>query len=204
MNFLRNLCLVAGSLLIQTSTPADEIFPTTTKVAYQDSKLVITASVILPVEPCATFELLTDYDSIPSYMPGVLETHHENIEDGVVKVWQTGEVKLLVFHFKVNSLLEVHEVRNKAITFKQLDGNLASYSGAWTLSDDIGGTKVLYRAELTFKHFMPIFLARVILDDEIKLRFSAIAGEAARRTSKGQLVCRDRQDNRDSRTSPNK
>lgn len=188
---MQGFWVVAGWLLINASASANDLAPATTNITYQDSNIVVTASVILPVERCAAFQLLTDYDSIPTYMPGVLETHHERLNDGVVRVSQTGEVTLLFFHFKVKSLLEVHEVHNQSIAFKQLEGNLEVFGGTWTLTDDSRGTRVLYFAEMKFQHFMPILLAKMILNDELKLRFSAIAREAARRKSKGQLACNE-------------
>ncbi len=191
MKTLQSICVISGWLLMGTTASADDLAPAATTIEYLDSKVVVTTSLILPVKRCEAFQLLTDYDSIPSYVPGVLDTHHETLNGDTVRVWQTGEVTLLFIHVKVKSLLEVHEVPNQSITFKQLEGNLGSYSGTWNLTDDGRGTKVLYYAELTFRHFMPILLAKIILRDELNLRFSAIAREAGRRKSKGQFTCDD-------------
>jgi hypothetical protein len=189
MRVLRNLLLLAALIQLNSGVPAAEMEPAETSIEYQDAKLTVTASVILPVQRCAAFKLLTDYDSIPSYVPGVLATRHEYLDESVARVWQTGQVKLLIFHFDVKSLLEVHEIPNEKITFRQLEGSLGSYAGSWNLYDESGATRVSYRAELSFRHFMPVLLAKLVLNDEIRSRFSAIAREAASRNDNGQLRC---------------
>jgi hypothetical protein len=184
-----SLFLVVTLMQFHSGVFAEQDVPAETSIEFHDAKILISASVILPVPKCAAFKLLTDYDSIPSYMPGVLATSHTYLDKGLAKVRQTGQVTLLVFHFDVTSLLEVREMPNESITFRQLEGNLGSYSGSWTLSEKNAVTRVSYRAELTFRHFMPVFLAKLLLHDEIKSRFAAIAREAARRNGSGQTHC---------------
>ena len=168
---------------------ADEIPAIAAKVEHQDALIKVTASMTLPVQPCEAFRLLTDYDTLPQYVPGVLETHHEYVASGVAKVWQTGDVRVWFFHIKMKSLLEIHEMPDREISFKQIEGDLKSYSGTWNLLEDAQGTAVLYKAELAFKKFTPVFMARMILEDEIKKRFAAIAKEATARKAKGLLDC---------------
>jgi hypothetical protein len=106
-----------------------------------------------------------------------------------VKVWQVGEVEIWLLHFKIKSVLEIQEIPNQKISFKQLEGSLASYNGEWALQETPQGTHVHYMAELTFRHFMPVFLARIVLEDEIKKRFAAFAKEAEERKNKNLLDC---------------
>jgi ribosome-associated toxin RatA of RatAB toxin-antitoxin module len=188
MKILRRRCFIYAVLLCWPAQ-ASEMPGVTANVEHQDSKIKVTASVILPVQPCGAFRLMTDYDSLPKYIPGILETRHEYIKDDMVKVWQTGDVKIWFFRFKMKSLLEMHEVPDQKISFRQLEGDLDSYSGEWELQEDTQGTRVLYMAELTFRHFMPIFLARMVLEDEIKKRFAAIAREADARKNMGLMDC---------------
>ena len=188
MKTFLNLCLIFV-LLLCCSAEANDLSAVTEKVEYQDSKMKIAASVLLPVPACGAFRLMTDYDSLPEYIPGMLETHHEYIKQGLVKVWQVGEVEIWFLHFKIKSLLEIQEIPNQKISFKQLEGSLSTYNGEWTLQETPQGTHVRYSAELTFRHFMPVFLARMVLEDEIKKRFAAIAKEAEERKNKNLLDC---------------
>lgn len=191
MNILRSFRFIFAviAMILCWSAQADEIPSVSAKVTQLDSKIMVTASVILPVQPCGAFRLITDYDNLPNYIPGILETRHEYVQVGMVNVWQTGDIKIGFFHFKMKSLLEMHETPNQKISFKQLDGDLNSYSGEWNLQQDMQGTKLLYTAELTFRHFMPLFLAKLILEDEIKSRFTAIANETFARKKNGLMDC---------------
>jgi ribosome-associated toxin RatA of RatAB toxin-antitoxin module len=158
-------------------------------VARQDSHFQVSASIVMPVTPCVAYALLTDYASLPDYIPGVLEIHAERISQSTIKVHQVGEVEVLFFHIKMETSLEMEEIPNQRIIFKQTEGDLESYSGDWNLLETSEGTLLVFKASLVFKHFMPFFLARPVFEKEIGKRFEAIAKEALSRKSKSLSAC---------------
>jgi hypothetical protein len=183
-------CFLICAVILCWSEDAVESSGVNANVEYQNSRMIVTASVQLPVPPCGAFRLMTDYDSLPKYIPGMMSSHHEYIRNNLVKVWQEGEVELWFFRYRINSLLEIQETPIRKISFKQLDGKLASYSGEFDLLDVPMGTQVQYRAELTLRHYIPVFLAKIIIEDEIRKRFSAIAKEAVARKRVSSLDCK--------------
>jgi len=183
------LCLIALLSLCCLTAYAQEPPKTAVSVTRQDSLFQVNASITLPVKPCVAYSLLTDYASLPGYIPGMLEIHAERISNNLVKVRQVGEAEVLFFHVKMVSLLEMTEIPNRQIIFKQTEGDLESYSGEWNLLETSDGTKLTYDASLAFKGFVPYFLARTVLEREVEKRFEAIAKEVQSRKNKNLPDC---------------
>lgn len=186
---MRLSLLFIFSALICAPAWADENSRVTANVERKGADFSVTASVLLPVQPCQAYLLLTDYDSLPGYIPGILETRHERLANHIVKVWQRGEVTILFFSINLETLLEMEEIPNQRIRFKQLEGDLAAHSGEWALQEEGAGTRVLYKSTLTFNYYLPGFLGKPILEKELRNRFEAVATEAERRKNLGLLNC---------------
>ena len=184
-----HLYLIALLSLCCLTVHAQEQPKATVSVKRQDSHFQVSASIMLPVKQCIAYGLLTDYASLPDYIPGMLEIHAERISNNLVKVRQVGEAEVLFFHVKMAALLEMTEIPNQRIIFKQTEGDLASYSGESNLLETSDGTKLTYDASLSFKGFVPYFLASAVLEDEVEKRFEAIAKEARSRKNKNLPDC---------------
>ena len=153
------------------------------------SSLKVTSSVLLPLKPCEAYAMLTDYDHLTSFIPGLLESHAQRISANTVRVRQVGEVQVFLFQVKMESLLEMEEIPNQRILFRQLEGDMVAYRGEWRFSEVADGTLVGYDATLKFKPYVPLWLARSILNADIRKKFAAIAGEATARKHKGWFNC---------------
>lgn len=149
------------------------------------------SSIILPLPPCNAYHLLTDYKSLPGYIPGMLQVRYKRISPTRVDIWQEGEVEVLFFRVRLVSLLEMEETPDQRIVFRQTGGDLESYSGEWNLSKTPEGTEVSYNATITLKQqqFIPAFLAKAVLEKEVRVRFEALARESLKRKSKAVPEC---------------
>ena len=149
------------------------------------------ASIVLPTTPCNAYRLLTDYSSLPSYIPGMLHVRDKRISPTRVDIWQEGEVEVLFFRVKLVSSLEMEEMPDRRIVFRQTGGDLESYSGEWNLLETRQGTRVSYNAAITLKpeHLIPAFLAKSVLENEVGKRFEALAIESSKRGNKVVPEC---------------
>lgn len=158
----------------------------------QENRLFkVYASIVLPVPPCNAYQLLTDYKSLPGYVPGMLQIRDKRISPTRVNVWQEGEVEVLFFRVRIVSFLELEETPGQRIVFRQTGGDLESYSGEWSLLKTREGTTVNYNAAITLKpeQFIPAVLAKSVLENEVRKRFEALAKESARRKNKVVPEC---------------
>jgi len=178
------LCSQAGAQQKPDAQPGPVV-----SVERQDGTFKVDASVLLPVPPCQAYALLTDYNSLPDYIPGMLEVSFVRLSDTVVKVSQVAEAKILFFSIEVKTVLEMEEIPNQRILFKLLEGDLKAYSGEWSLQEVPEGTKLTFNASLIFDRYIPTFLGRSILEDETAKRFAAVAIEAAARKNRTYPNC---------------
>ena len=134
---------------------------------------------MLPMSPCKAYAMLTDYGRLPEFIPGLEESRAEPISRNEVRVLQVGEVPVLIFHVRMESLLDMEETPNRKVVFRQVRGDFASFGGEWDFSGLEGGALVSYKAEMSFKPYVPLVLAQSILDEDLKEKFEAISREAA-------------------------
>jgi len=177
------LCMWLASLV----AGAAEIPAVSVRVA--GSGVEVSSSVVLPVQPCAAYAMLTDYASLPEFIPGLLSIQYRRIAEHRVNVMQVGQVQVFIFHVRMQSLLEMQEVPDRRILFRQISGDFVAYDGEWDFSTDAAGTRVDYRATMSFKPYVPLLLARSILEHDVKEKFAAIGREATDRKKRGLLHC---------------
>jgi ribosome-associated toxin RatA of RatAB toxin-antitoxin module len=149
----------------------------------------VRSSIVLPIKPCEAYAMLSDYGGLPKFIPGLLSSHYRRIARHRVEVTQVGEVQVFIFHMRMESLLDMEEIPDRRIVFRQSKGDFISYSGEWNFSASGDGVQVGYRASMTFKPYVPLLLARSILEHDVKEKFAAIGREAAARKKRGLLHC---------------
>lgn len=186
-----HLRLMAFLLLSSLPLAAQETAKPVVSVVNVDAVFRVQATVTLPLARCNAYRLLTDYQSLPGYIPGMLQIRHKRISPTRVDVWQEGEVEVLFFHVTLVSSLEMEETPGQRIVFRQTEGDLESYRGVWSLSEAGKGTMVSYSAAITLKpgQLIPEFLARAVLEKEVEKRFEALAKEASRRGNQDSPEC---------------
>ena len=184
-------CLTILLLLSSLTAYAQVSLKPVVSVGQEDSLFKVYASIVLPLTPCNAYRLLTDYKSLPNYIPGMLQIRDKRISPTRVDVWQQGEVEVLFFRVKLVSSLEMEEIPDQRIIFKQTDGDLESYSGEWNILKTNEGTKVSYNAAVTLKpeQLIPAFVAKSVLEKEVEKRFEALAKEASKRGNKTVPEC---------------
>jgi ribosome-associated toxin RatA of RatAB toxin-antitoxin module len=184
-------CLTALLLLAGLPASAQEKAEPVVSVERVDSLFNVHASVVLPLTACNAYRLLTDYGSLPNFVPGLLQIRYKRISPTRVDVWQEGEVEVLLFRVTLVSSLEMEETPERRIVFRQTEGDLESYSGVWNLMKTGEGTSVSYDAAVALKptQMIPAFLAKSVLEKEVGKRFEALAKEASRRGNKVVPEC---------------
>jgi hypothetical protein len=102
--------------------------------------------------PIATaWEVLTDYDKIPSYVSSMRESRVEGRSGDTLRVHQVAVVTFLLFHRDATVTLAVKESRGNApsepdrIEFVDVLGqDFLRYTGSWSLRADSASTEVSY------------------------------------------------------------
>jgi len=86
------LCLVILLLLSSLPVAAQANVKPVVSVEREDSIFKVHASIVLPVTPCIAYRLLTDYKSLPGYIPGMLQIRDKRISPTRVDIWHESQL----------------------------------------------------------------------------------------------------------------
>jgi hypothetical protein len=107
------------------------------------------------------WQVLTDYDDLPHFVPSVRSSIAWKLEDGGLLVVQDFEGKALIFSRDMRVRLAVSEQPERGIVFHDTAlGDFEVYEGSWQLQPTGGATKVTYRLRARLRDAPPDFIAR--------------------------------------------
>ena len=135
----------------------------------------------VPQSPLVAFAVLTDYEQIPRFMPGVVSSSVWERSRDRALVEQEAVSRMMMFSKRIHLLLEVHE-SGENIHFRDVAGrSFSSYEGAWRLTRENGRTIVSYelRADPSFE--VPEFLLKRLLKRDARTMIERLRGEMAAR-----------------------
>lgn len=125
--------------------------------------------------------VLTDYEQIPRFMPGVRASRIVGRETGRVRVAQEAESRYLLFSKRVHLLLDITE---EAATIRFTDNSGRSfrrYAGSWTLTADGAATAVAYELAAEPAFAVPAFVLRKLVDRDSRAMIDGLRTEVATR-----------------------
>jgi hypothetical protein len=130
----------------------------------------VTASFTAPQAPAVARNVLTDYASIPTYMPQVRRSVVLERTERRAVIEQEAVARFLLFSKRIHLVLEVQE-EPAALRFRDIRGqSFVEYHGAWHIEPAAGGTLVRY--ELTAKPGFAVpdgLLQRLLRRDAVQM-----------------------------------
>ena len=157
--------------------------PPQVSVREQAGLYSVQAQFHVPQPLSAVLAVLTDYEQIPRFMPG-LETSivRERSADRVV-IEQEAVSRLMMFSKRIYLLLEVNE-GSHTLLFQDCSGrSFETYEGAWSLTERDGQTVVRYELRARPRFDVPGFLLRRLLARDAKMMVDGLRLEIAARQS---------------------
>ena len=148
-----------------------------------DGVYAVTARFQVPQPGATVLTVLTDYEGIPRFMPGVtLSVVRERSEDRVL-VEQEAVSRMMMFSKRVFLMLEVAAVEN-SIGFRDLGGrSFQCYEGNWHVADGGGYTTISYQLRAKPSFDVPQFLLKRLLKRDSKEMIERLRLEIASRPS---------------------
>jgi carbon monoxide dehydrogenase subunit G len=134
-------------------------------VAVREERGVYTVTARFEVDQPLTvvMTVLTDYEQIPRFMPGVRSSIIREREAGHVVVEQEAVSALMMFSKRVHLILDIDE-QPTALTFHDRCGrSFVRYQGAWRLAADDGRTAITYQLTAEPKFDVPGFVLKRLL-----------------------------------------
>jgi len=133
-------------------------------------------------EPAAAvWAVLTDYEQIPRFMPGVRTSRVLEREDGRVRVEQEAVSRFMMFSKRVHLVLDVAEGTD-VIRFRDRCGrSFTSYEGAWTIVDRGDRAEIEYGLTARPAFDVPGFVLRRLLDRDARAMIDGLRSEITAR-----------------------
>ena len=96
---------------------------------------------VLPIESSieSVWEVLTDYDNIEKFQPGIEESGlRPLLPDGAKQLEQTMVQRFLIFKKRLHLVLRIVEKPPHRIEFSIIEGDFKTYDGAWVIDPNNG------------------------------------------------------------------
>ncbi|HEV8644377.1 MAG TPA: SRPBCC family protein [Burkholderiales bacterium] len=141
----------------------------------------VEAAAEFEAEVTLAWEVLTDYNRLSEFIPGMHSSRIVSRNKRSVIVDQSGEARLLFLSFPIKVRLEVQEFPYERIVSRAIEGNFKELRGAYTL--EVRGRHLLlhYTGSLTPDFSIPPLIGTILVRNTMEKRFGAMVDEIMRR-----------------------
>jgi carbon monoxide dehydrogenase subunit G len=129
------------------------------------------------------WQVLTDYDHLPEFIPGLTSSVTRLRSGHRALVEQTGEARFLFFSFPIEVRLDVSESPGESISSRGVGGNLKRMSGRYDMERSGDNILVRYRGELEPDFALPRFIGSLAVRSMVEEQFTAMVAEIERRAA---------------------
>jgi ribosome-associated toxin RatA of RatAB toxin-antitoxin module len=150
--------LAAGASMPAANAPEPDV-----AVQEQSGTYMVSATFAVSQTPSAALAVLTDYEQIPRFMPGVRTSHLLERSGDRVVVEQEAIARFMMFSKTVHLVLEIEE-QDGALRFHDRCGRSFSvYDGAWITNQQNGYTAITYQLAAKPSFDIPEFLLKRLM-----------------------------------------
>lgn len=123
------------------------------------------------------WKVLTDYDRLAEFIPGVQESRVLSRQGSKVVIEQRGEARLLFFVFPMQVRLAIEEFPYDRIVSDAIGGNFKELHGIYYLRAHRGGLSLRYEATFTPNFGVPPWIGTLLMRSTVEKRFAAMVHE---------------------------
>ena len=150
----------------------------------------VEARVVMAVPRATAWQVLTDYERLPEFIPGLHKSQVLSRVANRVLLEQRGELRFLIFSVPMEVRMEVEERPLEAVLSKALSGTVRAMQGRYDLAAVAEGTEFRYRGTIVVDLGIPGFLGELIVRSNVESQFNAMVREILRRAHAAQPISR--------------
>lgn len=155
----------------------------TVEVVRQEKAFQIEAKLLVAVGQRVAWQVLTDYDKLASFVPGMRSSRIVSAPGEPLLLEQKGESGFLLLKVPIEVVSRVDEAPLTTIRFRSVGGNLTSQTGEWALERHDHATWVRYRANIAPGFPLPPIIGPAIVGREVRVMVESVAREMLRRAA---------------------
>lgn len=172
---------VFASLAIVIAAVTHPFAASQVKVTEDSGNYTVSAWFTVPQSTSAAFAVLTDYEHLPNFMPGLKKSVLIERTDAHVVLEQDATAKFLAFSKNIHLRLDVEEA-GQTIRFRDTSlKSFSQYEGTWRVSTKNGETLISYDLVANPSFAVPNFLLRRLLGRDAAEMIEALQKEIAAR-----------------------
>jgi ribosome-associated toxin RatA of RatAB toxin-antitoxin module len=177
-------CVLAVLLGVQV-VPGRTAEDLSVQVERRGERVEVRARALLAAPAALVWEVLTDYEHLPRFIPGLAKSAVRSRDGGRLLVEQSGEARFLIFSFPIEVRLEVTERPPQWISSRAVAGNVRRMTGRYEIEPDAErGTVLLrYSGEIEPDFELPPLLGVAALRSTVIEQFTAMVAEIERRAA---------------------
>jgi carbon monoxide dehydrogenase subunit G len=182
---LVSVVLLAGVIPAAGQTAAGDA-PSQPIVTVREERSVysVAARFQVPQTPALALAVLTDYEQIPRFMPGVETSLVLERAPGRAVVEQDAVSSLMFFSKRVHLVLEIIEGVDTLVFRDRSGRSFARYEGSWRLCEENGHTQILYELIAQPSFDVPEFLLKRLLRRDAGQMIEGLRREIAARAAR--------------------
>jgi carbon monoxide dehydrogenase subunit G len=143
----------------------------------------VQAAATVAAAPATVWGVLTDYDHLSEFIPGLTSSVTRLRSGDRALVEQRGEARFFFFAFPIDVRLEVSEWPGQSISSRAVGGNLKHMTGRYDIERSGGAVVVRYRGELEPVFALPRFIGALAVRSMAEEQFAAMVAEMERRAA---------------------
>jgi ribosome-associated toxin RatA of RatAB toxin-antitoxin module len=180
--------LLIGSLMWPAVSAALEPLSSSVEIVGETVRIEVAGR--LEASPEVAWRTLTDYEHLPSFIPGLAESRVLERKAGHVVLRQSGQADYLFLSFPVDVVLEIDEQPPHAIAAHSRSGALRLLGAQYRLEPQSlgGGLLLRWTGTLQPQFWTPLFLSAQVLGSTVQAQFRAMAEEIERRQADADAV----------------
>jgi len=127
------------------------------------------------------WQVVTDYERLPEFIPGLLASQVLSRTRDSLVLAQRGELRFLFFTFPIEVKLQVEEQPFGSVVSKAIGGNVRAMRGRYDLVTTTAGTEFIYHGSISADLGLPAFIVEPLVRAHAQAQFSAMVREILRR-----------------------
>lgn len=181
---MRRRLFLLGALLTAAWRPAAALDPALVAVDYRDGTYFGSLEMTVAVPPAQALAVLTDFDRMAEFMPGLNSSRIVAREGNVYRVAQQGRAQFGPVGFNYESERRIEIVDGPRILSRGLAGSAKRMASEMQLHAVAGGTRLEYRIEIVPDSWLPGVVGRSFFRNQLAEQFTALEREMLRRQAR--------------------
>lgn len=161
----------------KTHEPYQQVEIKIDKLEGRERQVWAKIQILRPLE--SVWQVLTDYEAFPEFMPILSESRRLKTSDGSICLEQVRTKKFMGMSMSARSVFSIVEKYPHAIHYRLIEGDFQKFTSQWQLealdsSDKNPGINLVYTVSVLPKLIFPVALIEHVLSQDIPASLLAI------------------------------